>query len=313
MKNHTQFQKAIRILIALPLCFVLRASCRQLSRRAADQIKLAIQPQCGTLASSQSSNFNAGIDLATIKTIFSFGDSWTTTGRSDGGTARPAVGQGTNPLYGGRASNGPVWIENLASDGRALKNYAIGGATVDRTLWKARARNSDMIAQVNKFLSQNIAISPASSLATLFFGINDYAASSQGPGTMAQAGSQLLNQAGRLMSAGITQFLVVVPALDRKAVREFDDVVWNGMKAMQQSKAIKFAFVDLVPLFKAISSNPGLFGYKSDQACLKSVQTTVGGCPDPDDYLYWIPAHPQYQTHRLIADWVRAVLTACRG
>lgn len=274
---------------------------------------MAIKPQCGTLSSNQFSNFNAGIDLAGIKTIFSFGDSWTSNGRFDGSPASPAVAQGTNPLYGRRASNGPVWIEDLASAGRTLKGYAVGGATVDHTLWKARAKKTDMIGQVDKFLSQHVTISSESSLATIFFGINDYDASSQGPGTMVQAGRQLLNQTERLISAGITQFIVVVPSFERQKLYDFDNVVWNGLKKMKQSRSIKFAYVDLIPLFREIGARPGLFGYKAADACLKSARTTVGGCTDPSNHVYWIPGHPQYQTHRLIADWVRDILASCRG
>jgi hypothetical protein len=31
-----------------------------------------------------------------------------------------------------------MWTEDLATDERKLKSYAVGGATVDRTLWSAR-------------------------------------------------------------------------------------------------------------------------------------------------------------------------------
>ncbi|WAQ91248.1 hypothetical protein PtA15_14A130 [Puccinia triticina] len=274
---------------------------------------MAAQPQCGTFASRRFVNFNGGIKFSQIKTIYSFGDSWTSNGRYDGSPPSPAVRQGTYPLYGRRASNGPMWTENLASDQRTLKNYAIGGATVDHTLWKTRAMKSDMVGQVNKFLSQRLPIASDSSLATIFYGINDYSAAAEGPGTLEQAANKLLTETERLIDAGVKQFIVVSPYFNRASMNNFNNLVWNGFKAFKQSRGIKFAYVDLSALFTAIYANPSSFGYTSTGACLKSAMTTVGGCSDPDAYLYWIPSHPQYQTQRLEADWVRAVLNKCQG
>ncbi|PLW05008.1 hypothetical protein PCANC_26232 [Puccinia coronata f. sp. avenae] len=248
------------------------------------------------------------------QTIYSFGDSWTSNGKFDGSAAAPAVAEGTHPMYGGRSSNGPMWTEHLiSSNQQVLKNYAIGGATVDHHLWKSRANNSDMVGHVDKFLSQRQSIDSASSLATIFYGINDYAALPEGPGNLEQAAKELLKQTARLISVGLTHFIVVAPHLNKPVVNSFKKLVWNGFKSLNQSRGIKFAYVDLGALFTAIYANPGSFGYKSTGSCLKSDITTVGGCSDPDDYLYWMPNHPQYQTQRLEADWVRAVLSKCQG
>ncbi|KAA1082507.1 hypothetical protein PGT21_005743 [Puccinia graminis f. sp. tritici] len=275
---------------------------------------MAVEPQCGGFNSRGFVNFNGGIKFAQIKTIYSFGDSWSSNGRYDGSPASPAVRQDTNPMYGRRASNGPMWTEFLASNQRTLRNYAIGGATVNHHLWKARAMKSDMVGQVDKFLSQRLPIDTESSLATIFYGINDYSSSAEGPGTLEQAAGWLLEETERLIGAGLKQFIVVAPYFNRSRINNFNNIVWNGFKNLKQSRrGIKFAYIDLSALFTAIYANPSSFGYKSTGACLKSATTTVGGCSNPDEYLYWIPAHPQYQTQRLEADWVRAVLNKCQG
>ncbi|KAI9629101.1 hypothetical protein KEM48_011172 [Puccinia striiformis f. sp. tritici PST-130] len=276
---------------------------------------MAVQPQCGAFTSKDSVNFNAGINLALIKTIYSFGDSWSSNGRQDGSPASPAVPQGTNPMYGSgpnahsppgslitrRASNGPMWTENLASNQRTLKSYAIGNEV--RHGWSSR-----------QVLSQRQPIASDSSLATIFFGINDYSSVSEGPGTLQQAANQLLKETDRLIGAGLRQFIIVAPYFNRSSFNtNFNNVVWNGFKNLKQSRGIKFAYVDLSSLFTAIYANPSSFGYKSTGACLKSASTTAGGCSNPDDFLYWIPSHPQYHTQRLEADWVRAVLIKCQG
>ncbi|KAI9615130.1 hypothetical protein H4Q26_011670 [Puccinia striiformis f. sp. tritici PST-130] len=248
---------------------------------------MAVQPQCGAFTSKDSVNFNAGINLALIKTIYSFGDSWSSNGRQDGSPASPAVPQGTNPMYGRRASNGPMWTENLASNQRTLKSYAIGGATVDHNLWRARATKSDMVGQVDKFLSQRQPIASDSSLATIFFGINDYSSVSEGPGTLQQAANQLLKETDRLIGAGLRQFIIVGTTVFQPI--EFQhQLQQRGLEWFQnlkQSRGIKFAYVDLSSLFTAIYANPSSFGYKSTGACLKSASTTAGGCSNPDDFL----------------------------
>jgi hypothetical protein len=96
--------------------------------RSGNQIKMAVQPQCGTLSSDKFVNFNTGINLGQIKvslryclrllgrycdqecwiqasqTIYSFGDSWTSNGNFKGGVPEPAVPKGTEPHYGGWAN-----------------------------------------------------------------------------------------------------------------------------------------------------------------------------------------------------------------
>lgn len=99
--------------------------------RAADNdgIHLAISPICGTLKvpATNVSNVNAGLlPLSDYTTIVSFGDSYTSAGEKDGSTPKPAVVIPPSPEAGGRVSNGPVWIENIAADTGALfKDYAV--------------------------------------------------------------------------------------------------------------------------------------------------------------------------------------------
>jgi hypothetical protein len=47
------------------------------------------------------------------------------------------------------------------------------------------------------------------SLATIFYGINDYAALQEGPGSLEEAAKELLKQTERLISVGLTHFIVL--------------------------------------------------------------------------------------------------------
>lgn len=73
------------------------------------------------------SNVNATLlNLSQYTTIVTFGDSYTTDGKSDGSTPAAAVIVGTNPKAGGRTTNGLTWIENIANDyGSHLMDYAV--------------------------------------------------------------------------------------------------------------------------------------------------------------------------------------------
>jgi hypothetical protein len=53
-------------------------------------------------------------------------DSFTDGGRHDGGPLEPAVMIPPSVLAGGRSTNGPVWIEGIASDiGASVMDYAV--------------------------------------------------------------------------------------------------------------------------------------------------------------------------------------------
>ncbi|KAG8742157.1 hypothetical protein FRC10_001965 [Ceratobasidium sp. 414] len=176
-----------------------------------DGITLAIGPSCGTLAISPScgkltttgstADANAGLlDIAKYRTVVnpptffplrmtklerdaqvSFGDSYTCAGKNDGSPVPPAVVVPPNPLAGNRATNGPVWIENIANDvGVTFKNYT----------------------QSNLFLGQNNALDPSTTLYTVYFGINDNIAAAKSGNTagLTQAAQTIFNEIQMLAS-----------------------------------------------------------------------------------------------------------------
>lgn len=99
-----------------------------------DGIHLAISaasncasPRIDFAAANVTSNINVGLkDFHHYSTIITFGDSYTTDGKHDGSTPKPAVVIPPNPEAGGRATNGLTWIENIADDfNSTLKDYAV--------------------------------------------------------------------------------------------------------------------------------------------------------------------------------------------
>ncbi|KAF5385087.1 hypothetical protein D9615_001065 [Tricholomella constricta] len=140
-------------------------------------VHLAVQPRCGSLSGAVA-DVNAGLrPLNTYKTIVSFGDAYSDGGVQDGSSLKPPVMNYPDPKAGGRMSNGPIWVENLAkSVGATLKDYAASGAVVDSSQYPGTNldRVNDFSAQANLFIGQGVKYDPDTTLYTVFFGINDF-------------------------------------------------------------------------------------------------------------------------------------------
>lgn len=276
-------------------------------------LRLAVQPKCGTLGSSQFTNFNTGINLRRIKTIYGFGDSYTSNGQRTGTPPPPAVPDRNSPKYGQRAANGLVWIEQFGNQiGALVKDYAAGGASVSSALSPTNTQQSDMIGHVQTFLNQRNYIDTASSMVMISYGINDWASASRRGADLSSSALELLRQTLRLIQAGFRNIVVLSPPMVSVPLTEFNNIIWTGLKAFKtKNPSIQFAYVDFTTLYSTIMATPRSFGYQSTESCLKSATSTADACEDPDRYLYYIPNHPQKLTHGLMAKWAMTVLSNC--
>lgn len=277
-------------------------------------LKMAAQPKCGSLSSARFNNFNTGIDLKKIKTIYGFGDSYTSNGQHIGGTPPPPVQDANDPKYGQRAANGLVWIEQFGNQiGALVKDYAVGGASVSRALSPSVAQQTDMIEHVQTFLGQRNKIDAASSMAMISYGINDWAsAHRRGVETLASSAQELLRQTERIIQGGLRNVVVISPPFVSDPLIEFDNIIWNGLKAFRtRNPSLQIAYVDFTALYTAITKDPRSFGYQSITSCLPSATSMAGACKNPDVYLYFLPGHPQKLTHGLMGEWVFNALSKC--
>ncbi|KDN44609.1 hypothetical protein RSAG8_05374, partial [Rhizoctonia solani AG-8 WAC10335] len=255
-----------------------------------DSIKLVIGPTCGKLtATGNATDANRGLrNLREYKTIVSFGDSYTAGGVKDGSPLAPPVITPPSPKAGGRTTNGPVWIENIANDiGARFMDYAVGGAVTDRILWPSKASNWDFVQEADIFLSQNNTLDSSTALYTVYFGI-------------------------KCAYLRITDVRAHPRMRDREG---FKKKVFNGITEMKSRvPSMRFGFVDFAYLWDAVRGpTPGYaaFGYTSIGSCTLNSSTIEGACNDPDHTFYWIPNHPSKQTHRIMADYVEAALEKC--
>ncbi|EGF99675.1 uncharacterized protein MELLADRAFT_94171 [Melampsora larici-populina 98AG31] len=280
-------------------------------------LKLAVKPKCGTLESPRFNNFNTGINLDDIKTIYGFGDSFMANGQQQGGVAPPLVPNKQNPKnpkIGGRASNGMVYIEQFGKEINAVvRDYARGGASVSHLLSPTNITQSDMIEHVQVFLDQHNNITAASTLVMISYGINDWAsASRRGEHNLTGSARKLIHETKRLLKSGFRNVVVLSPPMISEPLEGFNNLIWNDLKILREKfPSTQIGYVDFSELYTAIFSDPQSFGYQHTTSCLKNQTTIEGACSNPDVYLHYLPGHPQKLTHGLMAEWAYDVLTTC--
>ncbi|KAJ3156806.1 hypothetical protein HDU86_003572 [Geranomyces michiganensis] len=112
-----------------------------------------------------------------FKSMVVFGDSF-----SDTGNIFKALGTPLPPYYEGRFSNGPNWVDHLATRLNAtMDNYAFGGAVASRANLPVNAKNKnkpfppDINEQLAAYLANTTTLpDPATTVYPLFAGANDY-------------------------------------------------------------------------------------------------------------------------------------------
>ncbi|EIN03560.1 hypothetical protein PUNSTDRAFT_139441 [Punctularia strigosozonata HHB-11173 SS5] len=140
-------------------------------------LALAVQPVCGSLSSANYTEVNAGISLNTTKTVVAF---------ANGTVPVPPVlwpplpSAGSRTSENRRASNGYIWVENLATSLSAkLLDYAWGGAVIDRAAWNTtrnvtQTARTDFNDEMRLFFVQGTVLDPLTPETTLYtvaFGI----------------------------------------------------------------------------------------------------------------------------------------------
>ncbi|KAF8756369.1 hypothetical protein RHS01_04475 [Rhizoctonia solani] len=270
----------------LTLTLGARAIATKIDPPYNDGIHLAISPTCGAPSANGSVvDVNAGLyALSEYKTIVSFGDSFTSSGKSDGSEPDPPVQTGTSPRYGGRFANGYVWIENLANDtGAHLLDYAVPGAVTDTAIWPSKATESSFVQQVAIFQNQSHSFNPKTTLYSVFFGINDFSASARDGDHMLEAADALLGQVKLLIGSpiGARSFLVVDDygrgTQYEWAIVQDSSVQWP-VELRKKSPELRFAYVDFAYLWDAVLETPGYqaFGYNSTGYCTPSSTLLLG-------------------------------------
>lgn len=291
-------------------------------------IRLKGSPVCGEVSSQSFTEVNAGVKLNATKTIVAFGDSWTSNGSN--GTIpfapivfppNPSAGARQGNNFRARASNGYVWVEDLANTlGAKLIDYSVGGAVIDLSAWNTTNKGitftsdnllrTDFVAETALFLQQGhllADLNPETTLYTVQFGINDWTQYSIGGGDWTLAANTFLRQLGILQANGAQNFLIHWVYFTENVTDTMQDVLHQGLQAARAQNGTNFATVNLANLFTAIRSSPEEWGY-TNTTCLASQNFTDFGCDDPDRSIFYIPGHPSATTHEIINQYTMLTL-----
>ncbi|KAJ7465848.1 hypothetical protein B0H11DRAFT_2284787 [Mycena galericulata] len=290
-------------------------------------LRLAVQPACGALQSANFTELNTGINLDSITTVVTFGDSWTSTG-ANGTVPLPPILHPPLPSAGARdsenrrATNGFMWSERLAADLNAkLLDYSWGGAIINNFAYNTTSPanatgipRSDFVAQAALFFLQGRfldALVPSQTLYTVAFGINDNGQFSIAGGDIDLSTETYITKLGELQANGAKNILIHGMYTSHPETDALQSGVFAYLADSHAVNGTNFGFVNLARLFDAIAAAPADFGFVGDATCLVNANTIVGGCTDPDRSVFYIPGHPSMMTHGLINQYTQAVVDGC--
>ncbi|KAK7017676.1 hypothetical protein R3P38DRAFT_2716336 [Favolaschia claudopus] len=215
-----------------------------------------------------------------------------------------------------------MWSERLEMDLNAkLLDYSWGGAIIDNFAYNtttplnaSAVQRSDFVSQAALFALQGRfldALVPEETLYTVGFGINDNGQFSIAGGDIDIAINTYLTKLAELQAAGAKNILIHGMYTSHSFTTTLQSRIFAYLVDSHSQNSTNIAFVDLQPLFGAISANPSAFGYTGNATCLISATTIVGGCEEPDTSVFYIPGHPSMTTHGLINEYTQTVLREC--
>ena len=251
--------------------------------------------------------------------IYVFGDSY-----CDVGNIYIATAHGTPlspPYYAGRFSNGPIWVEHVASAwGLPMTpslaggtDYAVGGAEVTTSVSTAEGTIPSVPEEVVEYLEAHGGKADPHALYILEGGGNDILNATGGsPSALGVkiatelAGSELL-----LRQAGARNFLIpdllnvgLLPAAQLNApfasaaTNAVNNALDDLLKLEELLQNVNIYRLPVFSLFESIAADTTHFGFVNiTTPCLSG--TTV--CADPDHTLFWDAEHPTEFGHSFFA------------
>ncbi|KAF4470167.1 Anter-specific proline-rich APG [Fusarium albosuccineum] len=286
-----------------------------------------------------------GFNFANIRSIVTFGDSWTDTRFNVSGTQPSA----SNPLgnTGKTSSNGKMWPIYLSTQYNQssvlLYNMAVGGAVTDKDI--VTTGPNDVVTQIHEkfevYSSQQPSFfPPKDTLYAIFIGINDIYRTIND----ADQEDKIISIIARireltldLYESGARQFLFIstppqslfpnnrpkdiAPKLEA-ASKSWNEKLYKLTRQLDRKLAHStFFFFDIVPLITAVTEDPSQFPetaiYRSNAFCADY----KSGTSVPDfksdtceynalEYMYIDGAHPTQAFHQILAKKISEQLAA---
>lgn len=255
--------------------------------------------------------------------IISFGDSLTDSGNFYGFTGVPLA----PPNFAGRASNGPVWVEHMASQlGQPLRNFAfVGSQTAGNSPYTIPGVTRDITQQAQFYAANNVA--QPGDIFTVWGGANDFYFGLTGQTAYtspAEAVANITNIIETLADSGAQTFVIpnlpplgqtpffldlqsadLIFALDMHAAI-FNALLGPALADLEASRGINIHLLDVHGLFQDVLSNPAAFGLTNvtESATFYDPVSGLGYASrpmvDPSNYLFFDSVHPTTNIHALI-------------
>lgn len=259
--------------------------------------------------------------------VVMFGDSL-----SDSGTMLALTGGAVpaSPYFAGRFSNGPVWVEYLASALNVpLVNFAAGGALTDNRNLFEPALGADfpgLREEIAQFVALNPGPADPNAVYVVWAGANDFrAALASGPLDETKILKLIGDVIGNLLTATVTlktlgaQHIVVpnLPDLGRtpeglsldpalsQQVTALSHAFNQAYAAQLDRPGLDVIRVDIFAEQHRIAKDPSEYGFTDvTTPCL----TPPTVCADPGAHLFWDRIHPTTAGHAILAEKVARAL-----
>jgi thermolabile hemolysin len=243
--------------------------------------------------------------------------------------------------YAGRFSNGPTWVEHLATrTGLTLNNWAVGGA-------QTKDARGGLIHGVGKqidgffnYMEHASDYDPSRTLFTFLIGGNDFVNDTKTPGEIVFNQEKALE---RLVARGARRILIVnlpdmsvAPVFTMKGGRtDADDILdkvdyYNARihevatRVAAGTKGTEISVADARKNFDTVLATPAKFGFtNAKESCLQidspsalgylKSQKPRTGCQDPAKYVFWDTLHPTTRIHDMMAQWAIEATPATWG
>ena len=245
--------------------------------------------------------------VSPINQLYVFGDSLSDTGtiyNATGGAYPPSP-----PYFQGRYSNGPVWVEHLASKLAVTldrtHNFAAGGATTEAN---GAYGVPGLLTQVKSFTTTHAQADPQA-LYVIWAGANDYLQGATNPTIVVK---NLMQAIESLSKVGAQKILVGnLPDLGQlpstrntsnssplSAVTQAHNLILAQSLKPLEAK-VQIIQLDASALYRAAETDPARFGFTNvTTGCLSAPDR----CRQPDTFLFWDGIHPTTAAHRALSE-----------
>ena len=227
---------------------------------------------------------------------------------------------GPNPPYhAGRFSNGPVWVDQLATNlgipvaSASLTggtNYAYGGAESGEGSSFIHPAIPNVAPQIDAYIASS-STPTASQLFVVFAGHNNFRGGETDPSVPV---SEMVAHITELAGLGATNFLVstLMPLgqlpesvgtaneapLDLLSA-QFNSQLFAALPSLRTTLGVTIYEFDTWAVMQDMLANPGSYGFTNvtDPAYVGPLNGTGTVVPNPTDYLFWDEVHPSAITH----------------